>query len=494
MDFSREKSLVFLRAAAQALFDENQRLKEELEHLRARLGEREQTAVDNTILRELLEKREHALFGRSSERRPAPALTEKPPRSPQRGHGHREQPELEVVPVEHDVPIDERVCRECGQEMEPMGTVVEETELVTVTERSFVLEQHRCRKYRCRCNGRVVTAQGPLRLVKGGRYSPAFATEVAVGKYADHLPLERQATIMKREGLRIDSQTLWDQLDAQAALLKPTYELILQTILTAPVLGADETWWLLMDNGKTRENKTYQTWALVSPDLVAYRILDSRSMMAASTLLGDYRGVVMADGYTVYRSLADEKGFVVANCWAHVRRKFVEAQKNFPEECGVALDLIAKLYEVERDAREGKGKLAELRTTVSRPIVEELFTWARDLGPKVLPRCGLAEALRYMLNLEAGLRKYLDNPRIPIDNNASERTLRSVVVGRKNHYGSRSRRGTEVAAIFYTLMECAKLAGVSPKAYLLAATELALRKPGSTLLPANFKKQLQETP
>lgn len=492
MDFAREKSLVFLRAAAQALFDENQRLKDENDRLRARLGEQAQVAEEHAVLRELLAKREHALFGRSSERRPTPASTEQPPRAPQRGHGPREQPDLEVETVVHDVPADELVCRECGAQMEPMGEVVEETELVTVTERSFVVERHRCKKYRCRCNGRVVTAPGPLRLVKGGRYSPAFATEVAVGKYADHMPLERQVTTMKREGLRVDSQTLWDQLDAQATLLKPTYDLIQQTILTAPVLGADETWWLLMDNGKTRENKTYQTWALVSPDLVAYRILDSRSKTAASALLGDYRGVVMADGYTVYRSLAEEKGFVVANCWAHARRKFVEAQKNFPEECGVALDLIAKLYDVERDARTGKGDLAELRAAVSRPIVEGLFAWARDLEQRTLPRSGLGEALRYMLNLELGLTRYLRDPRIPIDNNASERTLRSVVLGRKNHYGSRSRRGTEVAALFYTLMECAKLAEVSPKAYLLAATELALRKPGSTLLPAEFKKQLLE--
>jgi transposase len=488
MDFSNETSLPYHRAAAQALHDENVRLRQENERLQARLAELE---GKNAALSSTLASREKMLFGKSSERRIA-APAEKAPRPKQVGHGPREQPELEVVVIEHELPESEQVCKACGGQLEPMGEQAEESELVGVTERNFVLEKHRRKKYRCRCNGCVLTAPGPLKLQEGGRYTPAFAVEVAVGKYADHLPLERQAQIMKREGLRIDSQTLWDQLEVLAVLSTLTYEAILKAVLTHPVIGADETWWPLLDNGKTKENKQYQTWAVVAPELVGYRILDSRSKQAASTLLAGYEGVVMADGYTVYQSLAAEAGtFTVANCWAHVRRKFVEVEKNHPEAAGVALAAIGRLYENERTATATDR--AERRDNESRKVLDELFSWARSELARTLPRSDLAAALGYMLNLEPGLKRFLDDPRIPLDNNASERALRSVVVGRKNHYGSRSRRGTEVAAIFYTLMESAKLAGVSPKGYLLAVAEEALKNPGAVLLPADYKAILSKS-
>lgn len=488
MDYSRETNLIHLRAVAQAQHDEIVRLREEKARLEARVAELE---GKNLKLNGTLATRDKALFGKSSERRPhGPA--EKTARPAQTGHGPREQPELEVVVIEHELPVDEQVCTACGGQMVPLGDQAEESEMVGVTERNFVLERHRRKKYRCRCNGCVLTAAGPSKLSPGGRYTPAFAVEVAVGKYADHLPLERQAQVMKREGLRIDSQTLWDQLDTLATVVTPTYEGILAGVLNSPVIGADETWWPLLDNGKTKENKQYQTWAVVGPELVGYRILDSRSKQAAVTVLGGYTGVVVADGYTVYSSLAAEPGsFALANCWAHVRRKFVECEKNHPEPIRMALDAIGRLYEIERAATDDNR--AERRSTESRAVVDALFEWARAESARTLPRSDLAGALGYMLKLEAGLRKFLDDPRIPLDNNASERALRGVVLGRKNHYGSRSRRGTEVAAIVYTLMESAKLAGVSPKGYLLAVVENALKNPGATLLPAGYKATLSKS-
>jgi len=488
MDFSKERSVTFLRAAAQALHDENVRLREENARLRTQLGESSSLAEENAALKDLLARREHALFGRSSERRGRSGSASKPERTPQTGHGPREQPEIEHVTIRHELLPEERVCPCCGGQLVPLGNAVESSELISVTERAFAKETHEQVVYRCACNSAVVTAPGPLRLQARGRYSVKFAIEVAIAKYADHLPLERQVQIMKREGLRIDSQTLWDQLDVLAKHLLPTYEAIIAEILATPVIHADETRWPLLDNGKTKENKVFQAWGLVAPELVAYRILDSRGKAAAATVLGEYEGVVMADAYTVYTSLAAETGkFEVAHCWAHVRRKFVECEKNFPEEAGVALALIRDLYAVEREA-EGDSRAA-LRAERSRPIVDKLMDWARETRPTVLPRSGIGEAIGYMLNIEEGLRRYLSDPRIPIDNNRCERALRGVVLGRKNHYGSRSRRGTEVAAILYTLMESAKLAGVSPRAYLQAATELAIRSPGQVLMPKQFKAQ-----
>ena len=248
-----------------------------------------------------------------------------------------------------------------------------------------------------------------------------------------------------------------------------------------------------MANGKTKENKLFQAWALVAPGLTAFQILDSRGKDAAATVLGDFTGILMADGYTVYQSLANQHGrFVVANCWSHARRKFIEAEPNFPAEASVALGWIAELYAVEREATDATR--AELRAARAAPVVDALMAWARETQPTTLPQSGIAKAIGYLLNLEIGLRRYLSDPRVPIDNNPCERELRALALGRKNHYGSRSRRGTEVAAIFYTLIASAKLAGVSPRAYLQAATERAIRVPDAVLMPGSFAAEQGEAP
>jgi transposase len=170
----------------------------------------------------------------------------------------------------------------------------------------------------------------------------------------------------------------------------------------------------------------------------------------------------------------------------------VEAEKNFPLDAGTAIDLIRQLYAVEREAKdETRGAL---RAEKSRTIVDKLFEWARTRLPGVLPRSGIGEALGYMLNQERGLCRFLDDARIPLDNNACERALRGVVLGRKNHYGSRSRRGTEVAAIMYTFMARTKLAEVPLRDYLTAVTELAIREPGAVLMPGTFKDRMTIIP
>src|SRR5436309_8310477 len=203
------------------------------------------------------------------------------------------------------------------------------------------------KKYRCACNGCIDTAPGPVKLQPGSRYSTAFAVEVAVNKYLDHLPLERQARIMRREGLTIDSQTLWDQLDVLAGVLSPTYDALVRHVLKAEVVGADETWWRLMD---TKGSKRWWVWSVTREDAVIYKALPSRSQEAARQVLNGYRGIVLADGYAAYDALARAgPSFTLAHCWAHVRRKYVEAEPHYPEPCREALDLIGRLYTVEAE-------------------------------------------------------------------------------------------------------------------------------------------------
>jgi len=465
----------------------------ELKEENARLKGQDAQAVQREIeaLKELLAQRERVIFAEKTEQRPRTGDESVPSEpAPQRGHGPRVQPSLPILDLIHELDEADLICPKCGGPLVEMEGQTEDSEEVTVIERRFAILKHQRKKYRCACNGCVDTAPGPLKLQPGSRYSTAFAVEVAVNKYLDHLPLERQARIMRREGLTVDSQTLWDQLDVLAKVLQPTYDALSRHVLEAEVVGADETWWRLMD---TKGSKRWWVWSVTRDDAVIYKTLPSRSQEAARQVLDGYRGIVLADGYSAYEALSRAgPSFALAHCWAHVRRKFIEAEPHFPEPCGQVLDLIGQLYalegEVPSDPADRAAALAlrhSLRQQRSRPLVRDIRDWA--LAQRPLPESGLGKAVSYMLGLWKGLTLFLDDPRIPLDNNATERGLRGVVLGRKNHYGSRSERGTEVAALFYSLLESAKLAGVEPKLYLLTATRATLANRGTVTLPHELR-------
>jgi len=496
-----ESDLEVLRRKAQLLEYENARLHRRLQELTAELARlRGQDAgrlqLELNLLQDLLARREHALFGDSSEKRPRPEPGLEPPVSPppRRGHGPREQPNLPVVEAFHELPPEDRACPVCGGTLEAMGEQTEDRDEITVIERKFVVVRQRRRKYRCRCNACVVTAPAPPQLQPGARYSPELAVEVAVAKYADHLPLERQVQMMAREGLRIDTQTLFDQTSVLARHLQPSADALGRHVLTASVVHADETYWRLL-NGQ--EVKRWWVWAVASEEAIAYRFLDSRSQASARTVLDGYAGTVLVDGYSAYTALQKAGGaFQLAHCWAHVRRKVTECLETFPVEANELLARIGQLYAIEREvpragpdasATERAERLAlrqQLRQERSRPVVADLRAWAE--AQRVLPESGLGRALAYLLGLWDGLVRFLDDPAIPLDNNAVERGLRGVVLGRKNHLGSKSRRGMEVAAVLYTLIESAKLVGVEPRAYLLRALHAALAVPGTVTLPSSL--------
>ncbi len=208
----------------------------------------------------------------------------------------------------------------------------------------------------------------------------------------------------------------------------------------------------------------------------------------------------MADGYSAYEKLAKEGGgFALVHCWAHVRRKFVEAEPFFPEESGPMIALIGKLYAVERKvpragpeaSEQARQDEAALRLTLrherSRPVVREIQNLLMELKGSILPQSSLGKAVAYTMHLWTGLTAFLNNGVVPLDNNPAERALRGVVVGRKNHYGSKSLRGTQVAALFYTLFETAKLCGEEPKAYVRRAALNAICNPGTVTLPEALK-------
>ena len=239
----REHDLETLRQIALLVDSENHRLVNENVRLRVEMaklqGVTETEQLELSILKQLQEKRE-SIF-RIDEKRARKKTKDKKKRKRKKGHGPREQPHLPVIDKVIELAEAEKKCSVCDGELSEMTGQNEESEVVTVVKRSFVIERHLRKKYRCRCNANVVTAPAATKLQPGGRYSVEFAVEVAISKYLDHMPLERQVRMMRREGLDIDSQTLWDQLNVLARHLNPVYDVLGEKVLESPVIHADET-------------------------------------------------------------------------------------------------------------------------------------------------------------------------------------------------------------------------------------------------------------
>lgn len=409
----------------------------------------------------------------------------RPARPAQPGHGPRPQQRLAVQEQVHELPKDERGCKVCGGELKEIKGQFEHAEEITVTERSYKLVVHQRQKYRCRCNANVTTAPGPLKLIPGGRYSLEFATHVALQKYGDHLPLERQVEIMQRHGLETTSQALWDQVAAAGKFLRPTYETLGQWLLAQPLVHADETGWPV--NAADTAKPRWTAWCVCNSQAIWFRIASAKSEAEARRLLGTYKGTVVADGYKVYKNLAqaaERSGYRLAHCWAHVLRKFRETQDNDARSAWM-LERIAELYRKERElvleaGGDPQRKLV-LRKERAGPLVEEIRQWALAQGG--LRRSNFGKAVAYVLSHWVGLTHFLEDAAVPLDNNPAERALRGLVVGRKNHYGSRSQRGADVSALFYSLIGTAKLCGAGPGTYLRDALTAAVRKPGTVTLP-----------
>ena len=475
---------------------ENARLHKRLEELVCKLAQAEGKSESAALQLELVKLSEqlaalqHRMYGTSSEKRPRPSGEAEPEgKPPQKGHGPTPQPQLPHTEQHHELTESERTCPRCQHTMSEWPGQSEDSDEISVVQRRFIVTTHKRHKYRCSCNAAILTAPAPLKLVEGGRYSLDFAVEVAVQKYSEHMPVDRQVRQMRRQGLVVTSQTLWDQLYSLAQALTPTYEALRARVLSADVVHADETAWKLLAK---KPSKTWYVWGLGSEYGTFYHFNSSRGKGVIKELFKDYQGTVMCDGFPAYQSVAKESPqLTLIFCWAHVRRGFLEALPSYPQ-CEQALDLIGALYGVERklpsyenlapDERAEAVRLrTELRQKESAPILQQLQQWA--LTQEALPQSRLRAAITYMQNLWPGLVRFVSDGRLPLDNNAMERDLRGVVIGRKNHYGSRSERGTQVAALLYSLVETARHHGIPEHLYLRKAAEHALRNPSASLLP-----------
>lgn len=482
-DLTSLKELLRVYSAENArLHRRLQELVQEVAELKGK-GAQEQLELELARIQEQMATLQKRMFGDSSERRSRDQdKAEEKPEEPQRGHGPRPQPELRCETLLLELPEAESTCKFCKKPWQAIAGMTEDSEQITVIRREFVVQKVKRQKYRCRCGLGLKTAPAPLKHIPGGRYSLDFAIQVALDKYIEHLPLDRQRRRMAREKLFVESQTLWDQIDALAEILQRHYDALREYILSSDVIGVDETWWRLMQKKAT---KKWWAWALTTHDACWFGIAPSRSAKTASKFLGDFDGIVTCDAYRAYETLARlNTNLRLSNCWAHVRRKFVEAESHYPQ-CCEAIELINQLFELERYTLDPtvlqgnfKSEMAEakrkLRAEAAVPILDKLRAWA--LEQRGLPKSLLRKATDYMLRHWSALTRFLDNPFVPLHNNRTERALRSLVLGRKNHYGSRSKRGTQVAAIFYTLLDTCLLNGIDPSDYLVRAVTAAIEE------------------
>lgn len=381
--------------------------------------------------------------------------------------------------IEQVVDIEDKACPCCGGALHQIGEdVAERLDVVPITFRVLVTRRPR---YGCRgCESAVVQAPAPARIVEGGIPTEALIAQVLVAKYADHLPLYRQAQIYARQGIQLDRSTLADWVGRSAWYLRPLRDHILERLRRSERLFADETTAPVLDPGRGR-TKTGQLWAYArddhpwggnTPPIVAYVYAADRKGERAEAHLDDFAGILQVDGYGGYTALAKRRQqIVLAFCWAHVRRKFYELADKSPVAVEV-LQRIAALYKIEDEVRGSPTEQRQqIRTERSRVIVDDLRIFLEAKNRQVSAKAKLGEAIRYALTRWDGLSRFLDDGRVDLDSNAVERSIRPLALNRKNALFAGSDEGGDNWAVIATLIENCKLSGINPHTWLTQTLE-----------------------
>lgn len=438
------------------------------------------------------EQREEAL-----ELARGPRLRKRAPDAPRPSlPAHLPRHEIEIAP-------DACACTGCGGVLHRIGEDrAERLDIIPAQYRVLVTVRP---KMGCRsCGDGVAQARAPKHVVPGGLPSEALLADVLVKKYADHLPLYRQAQIMARQGVEIDRATLANWVGRAAGYLKPIVELQKQQLLSGARLFVDETTAKVLAP-KTGKTKTGYLWAMVRDDRahggadppgIIYTYMPGRGGMWAAKLLGDYRGILQVDGYEAYGQFgkANRPGgsSVLAYCWAHVRRGFFDAAKGDAAPIAQeALRRIAALYDIERELQgRSPDERLSARQARSRPLVEDLHQWLDEKRRRMFSGSPTLKAINYALNHWAGLVRFLKDGRIDIDNNPVERSMRPVALQRKNALFAGHELGAENWAAIASLVETCKLNAINPNAYLADVLARAVTKrdgdPFDDLLPGNW--------
>lgn len=373
----------------------------------------------------------------------------------------------------HDVADHEKICP-CGCLRTKIGEEVSEQLEVIPTQLKVI--RHVRYKYGCRhCEEGVITAPLPKQPLPKGIPTAGLLSHVCVAKYDDHLPLYRQSEIWERLGVDLPRSTLSGWVLHVGEALEPLILLLKQHIIQSGHVNADETTVQVLrtpDNSDTSKSYmwVYMTGKAMHPAIV-YDYQPSRHGEHAQTFLSAFKGILQTDGYSGYHCVTKAADVIAVGCWAHARRKFHDVWSVLKKE-GVsskALDIIGKLYDMERVLREENRTSDEIkayRQEHAKPLLDTFKIWLIEIKPKVPPKSSLAKAMYYTLNQWDPLIQYLENGDIAIDNNVAERQIRPFTVGRKNWLFMGSVAGAKAGAMIYSLIETAKAHALNPEAYL----------------------------
>lgn len=443
-----------------------ERLKLQLAKLRRRQFGRSSEHLAGAI--EQLELRLQALVETEKPATPAPVAKSSPKRKPAR------RPLPNHLPRDVVTHSPDSHCSDCGGLLKRLGEDV--SEVLEYVPARFKVVRHIRPKLACGCCQRIVQAPAVSRAIDGGLAGPGLLAHVLVSKYADHLPLYRQSAIYGREGVELPRSTLSDWVGQLGRLLDPLGRVLAQHVLGGNTLHADDTPIPVLEPGLGR-TKTGRLWTYVrderpagqeTPAAVWFRYSPDRKGIHPQQHLKHYQGALHADGYAGFNPLYATGKIHEVACWAHVRRKFYDIAQSIDSPVATeAIARIAVLYAIEKTIR---GKSPDARRAVRQaragPLLDELKTWLQTKLSEVSAKSVLAQAIGYALSRWTALTRYLDDGTLEIDNNAAERALRTVALGRKNYLFAGSDAGGERAALIYSLIGTATLNGLNPQDYL----------------------------
>ncbi len=381
--------------------------------------------------------------------------------------GRRQAPEKQLprVTTTIELPVEQRMC--CGQAMEPMGK-----EVTRVLERveTFVAHEIERVKYCCRvCQDHVKIAPAPDRVIDKGILGTGALAHVITERFGNHMPYHRLEKKYAAEGVKISRTVLCRSALQCAELLEPIYHELVREMLASPILNTDDTP-VRQKVSSAGGPKTARLWIYLDQEgRHVYDPTESRSRDGPARMLADYAGYVQADAYSVYDALFEAGSKMTeVGCWAHARRYFKQAldsEKDFALE---AITRIRALYLIEREAKKAgldpEGVL-RLRQERSLPLLEKIKAWLELVRTQVLDKGPMAKAIHYTLANWVALNRFTEDGRLAIDNNAAERGLRTVAVGRKNWNVLGNERGAKAAAILFSIVMTTKAIGVDPRTY-----------------------------
>lgn len=399
-----------------------------------------------------------------------------PSKRSKRGHGRKGQPRLPIERTIIDLPDERKVCGDCGSALVCIGE--ERSQRAEYRPGHLFLQEDVRPKYACSCGcGGVQTAPPRIQVVEKGLAGPGLLAHVVVSKFDDHLPLYRQSRIFGRQGLDVSRSTLCGWIARAADLLAPIYLAMKLDVLASKVIQTDDTTVRLLE--ATEEPRCGRLWAYLGDLLHRQTVYDftrTREGKHVRAFLGGYQGVVQADAFSGYDGVYEGGRVLELACWAHCRRHWYDARETDAPRAMAALAFIHRLYEIERLAKDSSAaERRALRQQLATPVLREFETWVR--AQTVLPKSPIAEAMGYTLNQWTALNRYLDDGDYSIDNNAAERAMRKVAIGRRNYLFFATETGGDRAAILYSIIESCAQNRVEPFAYLRDVLERVATHP-----------------